>query len=104
VPPIEMPRLLDDEPAVPIRTEEPADLRPILDAIAVLRGDLDQKIGALAATVDELSAAVRELSAKVPSAPTVDVTPVLTAIDSERAIEISLPALGTARGRMLPRT
>jgi hypothetical protein len=93
VPPIPMPRLFDDEPAEPgtPHTQPAVNLTPILEAIAAL----DRKI-------DSLSTAVRELGANQPPA-AVDLTPVLAAINDERAIEIRVPALGTARGRLLGR-
>lgn len=103
VPPVRMPALFEDEPAQPDVPQDPADLGPILDAIAELRGELREPIATLTKTVDQLAAAVRELGAKEPRPSVVDFTTVLTAINDERAIEVRVPALGTARGRILAR-
>ena len=101
VPPIPMPPIdgLTPDPA-PV----PVDAGPILDAIASLRRAHDESIAALAAKVDALTGAVRDLAARPsPTGAAVDLTPVLTAINDERAIEIRVPALGTARGRVVAR-
>jgi len=82
----------------------PVDLRPILDAIASLRQGHGEAIAALAARVDALAAAVRDLGANQRPGGAVDLSPVLTAINAERPIEIRVPALGTARGRLAART
>jgi hypothetical protein len=62
-----------------------------------------EEMAALARKVDELTGAVRELVANQRPAAAVDLTPVLAAINDEREIEIRLPALGTARGRLVAR-
>jgi hypothetical protein len=100
VPPVPMPPLFDDEPGEP-QTGEPPDLTPILEAIAALRRDHDEKTAALARKVDDLAAAIRDLATS--PRPAVDLSPVLAAINDERAIEIRVPALGTARGRIVAR-
>ncbi len=84
--------------------DTPVSLTPVLDAIASLRQGHGEAIAALAAKVDALAAAVRELGARPsPTGAAVDLTPVLTAIDAERAIELRVPALGTARGKLVGR-
>jgi hypothetical protein len=98
VPPIRMPALFGDAeaPAPP----QSANLTPILDAIAALRTQHDEKSAALERKIDDLTAIVRQLAASQ-HPPAVDLSPVMAAINDERAIEIRLAALGTARGRIL---
>jgi hypothetical protein len=105
--PIPMPPLFD-----PPLVEEPegsggpapsVDLTPVLEAVSGLRMAQHEEMAALARKVDELTGAVRELVANQRPAAAVDLTPVLAAINDEREIEIRLPALGTARGRLVAR-
>jgi hypothetical protein len=105
VAPIRMPPLFDDEPEEQDEgaREPTVSLEPILGAIDALRREQEERTAALARKVDELAAAVRELGANQRPAGAVDLTPVLTAINAERAIEIRVPALGTARGRLVAR-
>jgi hypothetical protein len=100
VPPIPMPPLFgnEEEPDAP----QSANLTPILEAIAALRQQHDDKTAALERKIDDLTAIVRQLAASQRPA-AVDLSPVLAAINDERAIEIRVPALGTARGRILAR-
>jgi len=99
VPPIPMPVLFGDDE----ESEAPQpNLTPILEAIAALRRQHDDKAAALERKIDDLAIVVRQLASQGPAA-AVDLSPVLAAINDERAIEIRLPALGTARGRVLAR-
>jgi hypothetical protein len=103
VPPIRMPALFGDEPQEPggPQTGQSVSLAPILEAIASLRRQHDEKTAVLERKIDELAAIVRAHAATQPPAAAVDLSPVLAAINDERAIEIRVPALGTARGRLL---
>ncbi len=102
--PIQVPDILNGpEPEPRPEPELPFSLTPILDAIASLRQGNGEAVAALAAKVDALAAAVRELSASQRPGGAVDLAPVLTAINAERPIEIRVPALGTARGRLVGR-
>jgi hypothetical protein len=100
VPPIPMPALFGDAEAP--APSQPANLTPILEAIAALRQQHDEKTAGLQRKIDDLIAIVRQLAASQHPA-AVDLSPVLAAINDERAIEIRLAALGTARGRILAR-